>query len=106
MKSSMETRLEVAAIISALEQERDDAVSWIHTVLEELVLAGGARGDRTVGLANLRALIRQRDAYWPYVEAVAKQRYPFKAEDEIDAYDMLRERERAARDAKSEKGNT
>lgn len=40
----------------------------------------------------------ERDAarYWPYVEAVAKQRYPFTMEDEIEAMEMLRERKRAA----------
>lgn len=39
-----------------------DAADWIGVVRDELVLAGGKRGDRTVALANLRAVIEERDS--------------------------------------------
>lgn len=38
-------------------RERDEAVEWIGTVRDELVRAGYPAGDRTVALANIRALL-------------------------------------------------
>lgn len=43
--------------LTALTAERDEAVKWIGRFAEELINAGGAIGDRTVALANLRAVI-------------------------------------------------
>lgn len=37
-------------------------MGWIGCVRDELVLAGYPAGDRTVALANLRALKREREA--------------------------------------------
>lgn len=51
------------------ESERDEAVEWIGVVREELVRAGGAGGDRAVGLANLRAVVAERDALRAQVES-------------------------------------
>ncbi len=51
-------RMEAArAALREAEQERDDAVQWIGVVITELVEAGGASGDRTVALANLRRIL-------------------------------------------------
>ena len=47
------------ADLAQARTERDEAVQWIGVVCTELVDAGGQRGDRTVGLANLRAALTQ-----------------------------------------------
>jgi hypothetical protein len=45
------------ARLAAAQAERDDAVKWIRCVAEELEV----RGDRTVTLAAIRGLLRERD---------------------------------------------
>jgi hypothetical protein len=54
------THGEASALLQRAENAElrlDEATRWIAVVTEELVAAGGARGDRDVALANLRALI-------------------------------------------------
>jgi hypothetical protein len=47
--------------VARLTEERDAAVRWIGVVRDELVNAGFPSGDRTVALASIRALLRERD---------------------------------------------
>ena len=59
-----ELRAEIAALrqqVADIEATCDQAVKWIGRFSEELVDAGGAHGDRTVALSNLRTLIAERN---------------------------------------------
>jgi len=49
------------------------------------------RIDAALGVIDL--LREDVERYVPYVEAVAKQRYPFRPEDEVEAMEMMRERQ-------------
>jgi hypothetical protein len=45
----------------AAEQERDAAVEWIGVVRDTLTIRGYPGGDRSVGMANFRALLQETD---------------------------------------------
>ncbi len=49
------------AALAQMTKERDDAVKFLGRMAEDLVNAGGRFGDREVALANLRAVIAERD---------------------------------------------
>jgi 2-keto-4-pentenoate hydratase len=46
------------ADLAAARAERDEAVTFIRIISDELTNAGGGAGDRTVALANLRAVVK------------------------------------------------
>ena len=53
-----------------------------------------------IALDVIADLQQQVEAYYPFVEAVAHQRYPFTAEDEVTAMELMRERQQRLRFAK------
>jgi tRNA(Met) C34 N-acetyltransferase TmcA len=79
------------ALVARLRNEFPRQLDWdAADAIERLTLA-------------LAAAEQRAEKYWPYVEAVAKKRYPFTATDEVDAAEMLRERKRAARSREGSK---
>jgi hypothetical protein len=53
---------ELVKYLRAVGSVRDDAVSMLGIMRDELINSGGESGDRTVALSNLRTLIIARDA--------------------------------------------
>lgn len=92
-------RDQAQAEVTGLRERLDSAVEWMGTVRDELVMAGGRGGDRVVALANLRALVKERDDAQAEVERMVRW---LREELDLDVRDSVQKITLGERDAWSE----